>query len=143
MNVSPLPLRTSVFKKTRCLHGRRAITPIRHKKKKTRSNHLVGKHGVKLPICEHSGASHVGQRENEDKKEYSGNQEWKGDEDRGNRGEREDKDINKATESRGNPIDSNESVHPGSIQELREVSAEIIPEADTQDQEEKGLIEDK
>lgn len=144
MNVANLPLRVSVFKKTRCLHGRRAITPIRQKKKKTRSHHSIGKktkNGIQLQ--QHTSSSHDSGWQEQNENQHGQNQERKRSEDSGNPGERKDEKIPKDADEERDTIHPKESVHPGSIQELREVSAESIAEADTQDEEENGLIEHK
>jgi hypothetical protein len=144
MNRANLPLRVSVFKKTRCLHGRRALTPIRHKKKKTRSHHSIGKKTRNVvQLQQHTGTSHVSEWEEQNENQYGQNQEREGNENSGSPGERKDKEVKQDSDYERDTIHPKESVHPGSIQELREVSAESIAEADTQDEEENGLIEHK
>lgn len=144
MNKTNLPLRVSIFKKTRCLHGRRAITPIRHKKKKTRSHHSIGKktkNGIQLQ--QHTSSSHDSGWEEQNENQYSQNQEREGNENSRDTGERKNKEVKQDSDCERDTIYPKESVHPGSIQELREVSAESIAEADTQDEEENRLIEHK
>lgn len=127
--------------KTRRLQGRRSVTPIKPRRKrilKTRYRKRV-ENGVS--IQQHSSSRSDGKRSTEGQKEQCGDCERKGDKDsRGDR-EREDTQEHQEANSCGNEEDSAESVYPGSLQELHELSELAVADItnETELQEEEGL----
>jgi len=113
---------------TRRVQGRRSLTPIRPKKKrilKTRSGKRV-ENG--LPIQQFTGSRSARERCSQSKKEHSRDSQWKGNEDSGNHGKWEDSEKHQEAESLGDEKNSEQSVYPGSLQELHELSEHAVTE---------------
>ena len=108
--------------KTRRFQGRRSITPIKPKKKRIVKTRYVKKVENAVSIQQQSSSRSDGKWSAQDQKEYSGDFQWEGNKDGGNHGKREDSQKHKEAECGGNQKDSTESVYPGSLQELHELS---------------------
>lgn len=126
---------------TRRIQGRRGITPIRSKKKrivKTRSSKRV-ENGV--PVQQHTSTRSHREWEKEREKEQCTDCKWKGDQDSGGDRKWDDSQEHKEAVQRGNQEDSEQSVHPGSLQELCELSELAVTDItnETELQEEEGL----
>jgi hypothetical protein len=124
---------------TRRIQGRRGITPIKPRRKrilKTRSRKSV-ENGVS--IQQHTGSRSDGKWSAKDQTELGGDCEWKGNKDSGVDRERKDSQEHKELVNCGNEEDSAESVYPGSLQELHELSelavADITNETELQEEE--------
>lgn len=128
--------------KTRRFHGRRSVTPMRHKGRravaKTRCHHKAEKKiSHELPVREHTGSLHDGERQGENEDKHSEDQKRQGHEDSSGSGKREDTEIHEEAIGLGNSEHSEQSVHPGSIQELRELpaSAQVTDETSPEEEE--------
>ncbi len=128
---------------TRRLHGRRSVTPIKPKKKRVLKTRYRKRLENGVSIQQHSGSRSDGKWPEKGQKELCRDCEWKGNQDSGNHGKREDSEEHKEAQCVGNQKDSTESVYPGSLQELHELSelqdavVDITNEAGLQ--EEEGL----
>jgi hypothetical protein len=116
--------KSSRYVHTRRLTGRRSITPIRSKQKKlikkTRGHKVERKPYVS--ILKHTTANSDGERKETDKSQLSDGQEREGDKDGSLEGERKDpKEHTQANES-GNTENSEESIHPGPVQTVPNMS---------------------
>lgn len=129
--------------KTRRITGRRSITPIKPRKKRVLKTRYRKRIENGVSIQQHSGSRSDGKWPTKGQEELGGDCEWKGDKDSGDYGKWQDAEEHKEAQCGGNPKDSTESVYPGSLQELHELSelqdavADITNE--TELQEEEGL----
>lgn len=121
----PLPiLRPRITKtkvKTRRLRGRRAITPIRNRKKhfaKTRSHNKIEERND-LRVSQRADSHGDQQRDENDKKEHSHGEKREGDEDSDGEGERADAEKHEAPHTQGDSQHPEVTVHPGSVQEAK------------------------
>lgn len=129
--------------KTRRLHGRRSITPIRHKHQtapaKTRSASKTGARHVS--VHKRAGAQHNAvKREDTDQTELRQHQGEQGHQDSDLDGKRQDTEVHPQTVAPGNQPDSAESVYPGTVQAvhgLPEQTADIIAFDETLPEEEE------
>jgi hypothetical protein len=127
--------------KTRRFHGRRSVTPMRHKSKKPSKTRCISKvertdfHGI--PIRKHTSASQSDERDTQNKDEHCEDQERKGNKDCDDEGKRKDAEVHEEVEPLGNSEYSEQPVHPGSIQELRELPASVEVTDETGPEEEE------
>ncbi len=127
--------------KTRRITGRRSVTPIKPRRKrilKTRYRKRV-ENGVS--IQQHTGSRSDGKWREEDEEEHSRDKEWKGIQDCGTDRKWEDSQEHQETVQCGNTENPAKSVHPGSLQELHELSQLAVADItnETELQEEEGL----
>jgi hypothetical protein len=109
---------------TRRTTGRRSLTPMRSKQKKTipkTRGHRVGKK-PHVPIFKHTSPQRDGERKTEDKKEHSEHQERQGNQDSGDQGTWKDTKEYTQIESGRNTENSEKPVHPGPLQTVLELS---------------------
>ena len=121
----PLPIlrpRTLTTKgKTRRVQGRRAITPVRNRKKhfpKTRSHNKIEERND-LRVSQRADSHHGEKRDKNDKQQHSESKEWKGDQDSHVKGERADAEKHKAPDTQGDSQHQELTVHPGSVHEAK------------------------
>ena len=128
-------------KKTIRRRGRRAITPmrrkVRHAVNKTRSAHKVD-NGV--PLYQRSDAYGPGKGPQQRKDTDGEHQGQKGDENSDSEGEWCHEEIHETTDLSGNQLYSTLPVHPGSVSELRELSADCARPNAAKLQEEETYI---
>lgn len=106
-----------VLNRTRRFHGRRAITPLRPKRKrilKTRCHTKVGN----VSIQQHTGSRSDGKWSSQDQKEHSEHQGREGNKIGGDHGKWKDSEECEELDQCGNEEDSELTVHPGSLQEV-------------------------
>lgn len=109
---------------TRRTTGRRSLTPMRSKVKKTipkTRGHRVGKK-LHVPVLKHPSPQRDGERSSEDKKEHSEHQGQEGDQDGRSEGKWEDTKEYTSIEPSGNTENSEESIHPGPVQTVPDLS---------------------
>jgi hypothetical protein len=135
----------TVGKYTRRLHGRRAITPMKSKAKKvaikkTRSTHRI-ETNVQLP--KHTGSRNGRERSPSCENQHSGHQEREGDKDSHSEGKRKDTEEHQDLITEGNKSHPECTIHPGSLQELRELSELAFHDEEdkTEHQEEQTLCD--
>ena len=106
------------YPQTRRTSGRRGVTPIKSKHKKTvpktRGHKLERKRYV--PLRKHTDAQHSEGRETSCPDQHSDHSERKGDQDCVNSGARQDAEECTQVEQLRDAQDSEESVHPGPVQ---------------------------
>jgi hypothetical protein len=137
-----VPLTLGLRNRTRRLHGRRGITPIKSKRKrilKTRCSKPSTKVENGISIQQHTSPRSSEERSFCDEKEHSEHKQWKGDKISGDHGKREDEKECQEVEQCGNQEDSTESVHPGSLPELSQLSEDAV----TLNTNETGLQEER
>ena len=125
--------------KTRRITGRRSVTPIKPKRKRILKTRYTKKVENGVSIQQHSSSRGHGKRKKETEKEYCGDCERQGDKDSGTDGKWKDAQEHQETVNCGNEEDSAESVYPGSLQELYELSelavVDITNETELQEEE--------
>lgn len=139
---SLVPQTLGLRNRTRRLYGRRGITPIKSKKKrilKTRYSKPSAKVENGISIQQHTSPRTPGEWSSCDQKEHSEHNQWKGDKDSGDHGKWEDTEECQEIEQCGNQEDSTESVYPGSLQELQQLSEDAV----TLNTNETGLQEER
>lgn len=106
------------YRLTRRISGRRGVTPIKSKHKKTipktRGHKLEKKPYV--PLRKHTNTQSDEERKDSYKDKYGKDPERKGDQDSCLGGEREDTQEHTQTVSLGDQENPEESVHPGTLQ---------------------------
>lgn len=107
----------------------------RRKPAKTRCKHRVERDGIS--IRKHSDSHDEHERLDADKNQLCENREWKGDENNACEGKWENTEVDKEAIPLGNPSDSAQPIHPGSLQELRELSASLQDTDETGPEEEE------
>lgn len=112
--------RVKRYLQTRRFTGRRGLTPMKTKHRKTipktRGHKVEKKQHVQLPKL--SNPKRHDERQEGDKNEHCESEEWKGGEDSCYQGERKDTEKHTQIDQRGDTEDSEESIHPGLIQTL-------------------------
>ncbi len=117
------------FSKLRILHtrrvvGRRSLTPMRSKHKrsvaKTRSSKVEAK--VNVPLRKHTITFVYGKRNEKDAQEHSEDCKREGNQDSCPGGERQDQEKHSQVESLRDTENPEKSVHPGPVQALPELS---------------------
>jgi len=139
---SLVPRALGLRNKTRRLHGRRGITPMKSKKKrilKTRCSKPSIKVENGISIQQHTSPRTPEERSPRDEEKHSKHNQWKGDKDSGDHGKWEDTEECQEIEQCGNQEDSTESVHPGSLPELQQLSEDAV----TLNTNETGLQEER
>lgn len=109
-----------------------------HKPSKTRCQHRTERaitNGIQLR--KHSGSSDHDGREVENEDKHSEDQKREGHEDSCAEGKREDTEVHEESVTLGNSEHSEQSVHPGSVQELRELPASVQDTDETSPKEEE------
>jgi hypothetical protein len=110
------------FQTRRCT-GRRSLTPMKSKHKKsvpkTRGHKVEKKPHV--PIRKHSGPQQSCRRETTDTQEYSENTEWKGNQDSSSNERWENEKEYTQIEQGGNTENSEKPVHPGPVQAVSQM----------------------
>ena len=129
------PIQRSGKWKTRRFHGRRSITPMKHKGRKPAKTRCHNRNGVQLR--EHTSSFHDNERQGENKDQHCENQKREGDKDSECSRERKDTEVHEEVIQLGNSEHSEKPVHPGSVQELRELSASVQVTDETDQQEEE------
>ena len=108
------------YVQTRRFTGRRGLTPMKTKHRKTipktRGHRVEKKQYVQLR--KHSNPKQQDERQGSDKNEHCKGEERKGCEDSSLEREREDTKKHTQIDQRGDTEDSEESIHPGLIQTL-------------------------
>ena len=134
-------LRSLKGRKTRRYHGRRAVTPMRrrhHRHTKTRAQPRVGnENGKDVQLSQRTASSDDGERKDAHEDADGGYPERKGTKDGDLQGERKDQEEHSETDGEGGGVHSEVSVHPGSLQELRELPASIPDANETSLEEEE------
>ena len=118
---------------TRRFTGRRGVTPIRSKLKKSipkTRGHKVEKKPY-VPLRKHTSTQQLHQRQETNKEEYSENQKGEGDESGNSTSGRQDEEKCKEIVQSGNSENSKESVHPGPVQTLLDMSQQTIAKDQT------------
>ncbi len=115
------PKRFKRYLQTRRFTGRRGITPI-----KTRQKRIIPKthrHRVEdVPIHKHPIPQLSSERKKADKGQYSEDSKREGNQGGHDQGKREDTKEPTPLKSIGNQEDTKESVHPGTLQEVQQLS---------------------
>ena len=122
---------------TRRFTGRRGITPMKSKHKKSVAKtrgHKVEKKPY-VPIRKHTGPQQHGERQGKDKDEHSDNQKREGDQDSGGEGGKEDKEEHTQVDKGGDTENSEKPVHPGPIQAASEMHQSGAVDAQTSETE--------
>ena len=127
------------YAKTRRFTGRRSITPMRSKHKhksigKTRGHRVEKKNHVQL--LKHTGPQHDEKWEGNNKDQHSRGTEGQGNQDCDSPRKREDTQIDEEAEQFRDKKDSKESIHPGPLQTLSNMSEQT---ADYQNQDKEGI----
>lgn len=127
------------YAKTRRFTGRRSITPMRSKHKhksigKTRGHRVEKRKHVQL--LQHTGPQHDGKREGEDENQHGGGTQGEGHQDCDSSAKWEDTQINQEAEQIRDRKDSKESIHPGPLQTVSDMSEQT---ADYQKQDKEGI----
>jgi hypothetical protein len=136
--------KTLRYLQTRRFTGRRGLTPIKTKQKrtipKTRSHRVETKPYV--PLREYTGSFESRERQATDKEKHCEDPKWEGDQISCLDGEWQNKEECEKTQSEGNTENSAESIHPGPIQAVstlhpesaddqtgykNEIESEVIP----------------
>ncbi len=116
------------YAKTRRYLGKRCLTPMRSKHKrsagKTRGHKIEKRDHVSL--LKYTSSQHHGKREGTDKNEHGEYQEWQGNQNSDSEGKRQDTEINEEAEQIRNEEDTKESIHPGPVQTLLHMSEQQI-----------------
>ena len=130
------------YAQTRRISGRRGLTPIRSKKKavpKTRGHKVEKKRYV--PLRKHTGSQHTEERVPGDTDKHSEDSERQGNQDSHDSGTRQDTEKHTQAESIRAEEDSTESVHPGPVQTLPDMSEQtaVVKTADKEEIEAEVL----
>ena len=115
------------YAKTRRFTGRRSITPMRSKHKKSiqkTRHHKVEKRHVQL--LKHTSTQYDGGRQGEDQNQCSEHSQREGNQDGDGQGEWKDTEILQEAELLRNTENSEKSVYPGPIQTLPHLSESQI-----------------
>jgi hypothetical protein len=108
---------------TRRFTGRRGLTPMKSKHKKSvpkTRGHKVEKRPY-VPIRKHAGSQQSSERETTDPQEHRKDTEWKGDQDSHSDERWENKEEHPQVVEGGATENSEKSVHPGPIQAVSEL----------------------
>lgn len=108
------------YLQTRRFTGRRGLTPMKTKHRKTipkTRGHRVGKK-IHVPVLKHTSPQRDGEWGTEDENKHSEHQGQEGNQNSGSQGKREDTKEHTQVEQSGNSENSEKSVHPGPIQTL-------------------------
>ena len=121
---------------TRRFKGRRAITPMRSRGKKTRSILVRKKRNVLLSKPSEPRINR--ERSQENTTEQCDSQEREGSQGSSGQGEQQGKEVVKTPDSQGDQCDSPRPIHPGSVQGLPS-SASLLEFDETELKEEEPL----
>lgn len=122
---------------TRRFTGRRGITPMKSKHRKsvpkTRSHKVEKKPYV--PIRKHSVSQCPGERKAADTEKHSENQEWQRNEDSDSNERRKTQEEHTQVDQGGNTENSEKPVHPGPVQTLPELHKGCADDTETAETE--------
>ncbi len=122
--------------KTYRFTGRRGLTPMKTRQKRLipQTRRQMSKNTVEngIPLRKHTDSQLHGEREKTDKSQHGKNQQREGNQGSQDHGKREDAQKQTQVESIGNKENTEESVHPGTLQTLHPMSEQSISACDTQ-----------
>jgi hypothetical protein len=121
------------YAKTRRVTGRRSITPMRSKHRKTipKTRHHKVEKRDNVQLRKHTGSQYDGRREGADKDEHSQDKKRERNQDCDHESERKDEEKHAQVEPLRNTENSEESVHPGPLQTMSEVSEQTAVHEET------------
>lgn len=120
------------YAKTRRYTGRRSITPMKSKHRKTipKTRHHKVERKTHVPVLQHTGSQQLSERKEADKDQHSQHTKWEGNQDSHSPGERKDTQEHSQVEQVRNTENSEEPIHPGLIQTLPDLSQSEITAVD-------------